>query len=146
MFRVFQLKVQMYLSFNHAYIRSNDKYDVNWFWYGYSHFHKKSTLSYMTKKRILLKRVVFYWALKSAILKKGCFSSKIREKGVFFELGYEHGIRFGREWGGVSHQSCNSFLNACVLLNFLKLACDTKSEYVLIWKYGNYTFLSTAEQ
>ena len=26
------------------------------------------------------------------------FSSKIREKGVFFKLGYEHGIRFGRDW------------------------------------------------
>ena len=27
------------------------------------------------------------------------FSPRIREKGVFFKLGYEHGIRFGREWG-----------------------------------------------
>ena len=25
-------------------------------------------------------------------------SSKIHKKGVFFKLGYEHGIRFGREW------------------------------------------------
>ena len=28
------------------------------------------------------------------------FSSKKREKGVFFKLGYERGICFGREWGG----------------------------------------------
>ena len=29
------------------------------------------------------------------------FSPRIRKKGVFFKLGYERGIRFGREWGGV---------------------------------------------
>ena len=29
--------------------------------------------------------------------KRGIFSSKIREKEVFFKLGYEHGIRFSRE-------------------------------------------------
>ena len=33
-------------------------------------------------------------------LKKRClFSSKMHEKGVFFKLGYEHGIRFGRVGG-----------------------------------------------
>ena len=46
--------------------------------------------------------MVFYWASKSGIsVEKGViFSSKIREKGVFFKLGYERGIRFDREWGG----------------------------------------------
>ena len=36
--------------------------------------------------------------------KKGVFSSKIHEKGVFFKLGYEHGhdgISFDRGWGRV---------------------------------------------
>ena len=43
---------------------------------------------------------MFYWASKPAIsVENGvCFSSKMREKGVFFKLQYEHGIRFGREW------------------------------------------------
>ena len=31
-------------------------------------------------------------------VEKGFFSSKTREKGVFFKLGYGRGIRFGREW------------------------------------------------
>ena len=34
------------------------------------------------------------------LVKKGMiFSSKIREKGVFFKFVYERGIRFGQEWG-----------------------------------------------
>ena len=63
---------------------------------------QKGTLSYITKnkKRVLLKKGMFYWASKSAISveKEGFFSSKIREKEVFFILGYEHDIRFGPEW------------------------------------------------
>ena len=31
--------------------------------------------------------------------KRGVFLFKIREKGVFFKLGYGRGIPFGREWG-----------------------------------------------
>ena len=31
--------------------------------------------------------------------KEGVLSSKIRENGVLFTLGYDHGICFGREWG-----------------------------------------------
>ena len=42
---------------------------------------------------------MFNWASKSTIsVEKGVFLSKIREKGVSFKLGYEHGIRFGPEW------------------------------------------------
>ena len=70
--------------------------------YIYSHFHKKGTAAYITKKNhVLLKKGVFYWASKSAIsVEKGVFFfSKIREKGLFFKLGNECGIRFGRELG-----------------------------------------------
>ena len=44
---------------------------------------------------------MFYWTSKSAIsVEKGAFlSPRIREKGVFFKLGYERGVHFGREWG-----------------------------------------------
>ena len=66
-------------------------------WYSYSHFHKKGYfILYNKKKHFALKKVVFYWASKS--VEKGVFlPSKICEKGVFFELGYEHGICFGLE-------------------------------------------------
>ena len=40
---------------------------------------------------------MFYWASKLAI---SFFSSKFREKEVFFKLGYERGIDFGRGGGG----------------------------------------------
>ena len=63
-------------------------------------FTKKGNVAYtyITKKnRVFLKKGVFYWASKSAIsVEKWVFFSKIREKGVFFKLGYERGIRFGR--------------------------------------------------
>ena len=42
----------------------------------------------LQNQRFRLKRVIFVQ------------TSKIREKGLFFKLGYEHGIRFGREGGG----------------------------------------------
>ena len=68
-------------------------------------FEKLSSLSqqryftlYNEKTSFALKKGVFHWASKSAIsIEKGVhFSSGILEKGVFFKLGYEHGIRFGR--------------------------------------------------
>ena len=54
---------------------------------------------------------VFYWASKSAISgEKGwVFLSQILEKGVFFKLGFEHGIRFGREWRGRVHSQTSCF-------------------------------------
>ena len=55
-----------------------------------------------------LKKGVFYWASKSAIsVEKGVFfSSKIREKGVFFKLGYERGIRGLVGSRGAGNLSC----------------------------------------
>ena len=68
-------------------------------------FPKSGTVAYNTKKnRILLKKGVFYWASKSVIsVEKGVcfFRPKYAKKGVFFKLGYERGIRFGREGWGV---------------------------------------------
>ena len=67
-------------------------------------FTKKGTVAYITKNRFLLKIGVFYWASKSTIsVEKGVFfSSNIREKEVFFKLGYERGIRVGRGGGAGS--------------------------------------------
>ena len=45
------------------------------------------------------------------------FSPRIREKGVFFKLGYERGIRFGREWGwgwGWGCGGCGVGVGVCV--------------------------------
>ena len=63
---------------------------------------KKGTVAYITKKnRVLLKNGVLYWASKSAIsVEKGCFfRPKSAKRWCFFTLGYERGIRFGRELG-----------------------------------------------
>ena len=77
-----------------------------WVWYSYSHFHKKCALSYLytDKNRVLLKKGCFIGPqINDFGWERGAFffffTSKIREKGVFFKLklGQEHGIRFGRE-------------------------------------------------
>ena len=59
---------------------------------------RKGTSAYVTKNRVLLKKGCFIEPQNQRFrLKKGCFFlSKTREKGVFFKLGYERGIRFGR--------------------------------------------------
>ena len=56
------------------------------------------------KTRFALKKV-FYWAWKISdfgLKKKKSFFVRNSRKGVFFKLGYERGIRFGREWEGRS--------------------------------------------
>ena len=69
------------------------------------HFHKKGYFFlYVEKNAFYLKRGVLLALKISDFGWKGLFlvvfSSKIREKGVFFKLGYERGIRFGREGRG----------------------------------------------
>ena len=74
---------------------------MSWVWYSYSHFDKRGTLSYITKNN------VFFWTKGCFIgpqinyfgRKRGAFSHTICEKGVFFKLGNEQGIRFGGDWG-----------------------------------------------
>ena len=88
--------------------KSNEKYDVYrkmyWAWcsYIYSHYHERVLQLIWRKNRVLLKKGCFIKPQNQRFrLKKGFFlSSKIREKGVFFKLGYERGIRFGRKLGG----------------------------------------------
>ena len=69
--------------------------------YNLTFIKKKGTVAYITKNRVLLKKGCFVGPQNQRFrLKKGWFfSSKIREKGVFFKLGNKRGIRFGREWG-----------------------------------------------
>ena len=57
-----------------------------------------TTIAY-TKPAPIFAKIGGYWASRTAVsIEKGLsVSSKIRERGVFFKLGYEHGIRFGRE-------------------------------------------------
>ena len=69
-------------------------------------------VAYITKKiAFCLKKLCFIGPQNQWFqLKKGCFLSKIREKGVFFKLGYERGICFGREWEGrESIQNCRHY-------------------------------------
>ena len=73
-----------------------------WCNYIYFDFYKKGTLAYITKKwRFALKKGGGLLGLKISDFgwKRGVFfSSKVREKGGFFKLACERGIRFGREW------------------------------------------------
>ena len=61
---------------------------------GYFILYNENKITFCFKKGFLLDLKIsdFDW-------KRGVFSQRIREKGVFFKLGYERGIRFGREWG-----------------------------------------------
>ena len=58
-----------------------------------------------------------YWASRTAVsIEKGVsVSSKIRERGVFFKLGYKHGIRFGRERDAGDGVSEGEFTKALLL-------------------------------
>ena len=65
--------------------------------------HKKGTVTYITKKLRFAKKkkrggILLGLKINDFGWKRGVLSSQIREKGVFFELGYERGIRFGRRW------------------------------------------------
>ena len=76
--------------------------------------YKKDILSYITKKRILLKNGGGgggRFRVKRGVF----FSSKIREKGVFCKLGLEHGIRFGRERDAGDGVSEGEFIRALLL-------------------------------
>ena len=88
----------MYLSFNHNLeVMKNTTYiDVVAY---IPTFTKRVLYLTLRKNRVLLKKGCFIGRRNQRFrLKKGCFfSSKIREKGVFFKLRYERGIRFGRE-------------------------------------------------
>ena len=81
-------------------------------------FQKGHFILYNLKNRFFFKKGrAFYWASRTAApIEKGVsFSSKIRESGVFFKLGYEHGIRFGRERDAGDGVSEGEFTRALLL-------------------------------
>ena len=94
----------MYLSFNHnlkvmkntTYIEKCNEFDA----VTYILTITKGYFSlYEETNPVLLKKGCFIEPQNQRFrLKKWCFFIQIREKGVFFKLGYERGIRFGREW------------------------------------------------
>ena len=95
----------MYLSFNHnlkvmentTHIEKCIEFDAVTYILtitkGYFSLYDEK-IAFCLKRGVLLSLKIsdFDW-------KRGVFSSKIREKGVFFKLGYERGIPFGRGWG-----------------------------------------------
>ena len=111
------------LTHDHSVYHTRTHFCENWVVFHWEAQNQEKRVIVQTRDRYILHVFISiclcgcYWASRTAVsIEKGVsVSSKIRERGVFFKLGYEHGIRFGRERDAGDGVSEGEFTKALLL-------------------------------